>query len=102
MLAVVDTANENLLIVKIVLRDSTNLDERNYNIYNSLSQDSLWQIARLCSLENFNKSHIGLLGIDNCLLRDDLLDLSKAEVTTAHFSDSVVPSKKELSKRLGF
>ena len=36
MLAVVDTANDSLLIVKVVLRDADELDERNFNIYNSL------------------------------------------------------------------
>lgn len=42
MLAVVDTANDSLLIVKVVLRDANDLDERNFNIYNSLIQDSKW------------------------------------------------------------
>lgn len=42
MLAVVDTSNDGLLIVKVVLRDANDLDERNFNIYNSLIQDSQW------------------------------------------------------------
>ncbi len=40
MLAVVDTSKENLLIVKIVLRDANDLDERNYNLYNTLTKNS--------------------------------------------------------------
>jgi hypothetical protein len=42
MLAVVDTSNDGLLIVKVVLRDANDLDERNFNIYNALVQDSQW------------------------------------------------------------
>lgn len=37
MLAVVDSCVENLLITKVVLRDSDDLDERNYNLYNMLT-----------------------------------------------------------------
>jgi hypothetical protein len=80
MLAVVDSCVENLLIAKVVLREADDLDERNYNLYNMLTADSKWQILRLCSLENFNKSFIGVLGIDFCPLRDMLLDLSKRTV----------------------
>lgn len=36
MIAVVDTSNESLLIVKIVLQDALDLDKRNYNIYRTL------------------------------------------------------------------
>jgi len=36
------------------------------------------------------------------VLRDDLLDLTKAEAATAHFSEAVIPSKKDLNKRLQF
>lgn len=42
MLAVVDSCQDNLLIAKIVLRDAADLDERNYNLYNMLSQGSQW------------------------------------------------------------
>jgi hypothetical protein len=64
MLAVVDSCVENLLITKVVLRDANDLDERNFNLYQMLTQSSQWQIVRLCSLENFNKSYIGVFGID--------------------------------------
>lgn len=33
MMAVVDSSVENLLITKVVLRDASDLDERNYNLY---------------------------------------------------------------------
>ena len=64
MLAVVDSSQDNLVIVKIVLRDANDLDERNYNLYNTLTQASEWQIVRICSLENFNKSYVGVLGLE--------------------------------------
>ena len=64
MLAVCDSNVENLLIAKIVLREADDLDERNYNLYTLLTQGSEWHIIRLCSLENFNKSFIGVLSID--------------------------------------
>ena len=76
MLAVVDSVVENLLIAKIVLREADDLDERNFNLYNMLTSNSEWQIVRICSLENFNKSYIGVLGIDNCPLREGILDLT--------------------------
>lgn len=79
MLAVVDSCVENLLITKVVLRDSDDLDERNYNLYNMLTPQSQWQIVRLCSLENFNKAFIGVLGIDQCPLRELLLDMSRGK-----------------------
>ena len=75
MLAVVDSSLENLLIAKVVLRESDDLDERNFNLYNELTAESKWQIVRLCSLENFNKAYIGVLGIDQCPLRDIILDM---------------------------
>jgi hypothetical protein len=40
MIGVVDSAVENLVIVKILLRDADDLDERNYNLYNMLTKDS--------------------------------------------------------------
>lgn len=64
MLAVCDSSVEHLLVVKFVLRDAANLDERNKNLYTMLVKDSSWQIVRLCSLENFNKACIGVLAID--------------------------------------
>lgn len=76
MLAVVDSAVENLLIAKVVLREADDLDERNYNLYNMLTSNSQWQVVRICSLENFNKSYLGVLGIDNCPLRESILDLT--------------------------
>lgn len=76
MLAVVDSVVENLVIAKIVLREADDLDERNYNLYNMLTSNSQWQIVRVCSLESFNKSYIGVLGIDNCPLKDCILDMT--------------------------
>ena len=38
MLAVVDTAkDEGLIIAKVVLREASELDERNFNLYNKLT-----------------------------------------------------------------
>jgi hypothetical protein len=76
MLAVCDSSVEHLLVVKFVLRDAATLDERNKNLYTMLVKDSKWQILRLCSLENFNKACIGVLAIDQCPLREALLDLT--------------------------
>jgi hypothetical protein len=59
MLCVVDSTHEGLLIVKIVLKDVTELDERNYNLYNLLTKQSDWKILKICSLENFNRSYVG-------------------------------------------
>jgi hypothetical protein len=59
MLCVVDSTHEGLLIVKIVLKDVTELDERNYNLYNLLTKQSDWTILKICSLENFNRSYVG-------------------------------------------
>ena len=59
MLCVVDSTHEGLLIVKIVLKDVNELDERNYNLYNLLTKSSDWSILKICSLENFNRSYIG-------------------------------------------
>jgi hypothetical protein len=97
MLGIVDTANDALLVAKIVLRDATDLDERNFNLYNSLTKESVWNVARLGSLENFNKSQVGLLGIESCLLKHDLLDLSGVN-DSERFLD-ITPSKKDLKKR---
>lgn len=36
------------------------------------------------------------------MLRDDLLDLTNVEAATPQFSDLVIPSKKDLNKRLQF
>jgi len=59
MLAVVDSSVEGLLIIKIVLREVDDLDDRNYNLYSILTANSEWKILRVCSLENFNKSYVG-------------------------------------------
>jgi hypothetical protein len=59
MLCVVDSSNEDLLIVKIMLKDVNELDERNYNLYNLLTKSSEWVILKVCSLENFNRSFVG-------------------------------------------
>lgn len=59
MLCVVDSTHDGLLIVKIVLKDVTELDERNYNLYNLLTKQSDWTILKICSLENFNRSYVG-------------------------------------------
>lgn len=88
MLAVVDTVQENLLIAKIVLRDANDLDERNYNLYNMLAKSSQWQVARVLSLENFNKAYIGVLGIDSCPLRETLIDLTKKSESTGYFPET--------------
>lgn len=75
MLAVCDSSMQNLVIVKTIIRDVDDLDERNYHLYRMLEKDSHWQIVRLCSLENFNKSFIGVFGIDQCPLSEAILDL---------------------------
>ncbi|MFO0118223.1 MAG: hypothetical protein ACK521_11630 [bacterium] len=59
MLCVVDSSNDDLLIVKIMLKDVNELDERNYNLYNLLTKSSEWTILKVCSLENFNRSFVG-------------------------------------------
>lgn len=59
MLCVVDSTHEGLLIVKVVLKDVDELDERNYNLYNLLTKSSDWTILKICSLENFNRSYVG-------------------------------------------
>ena len=75
MLCVVDSTHEGLLIVKIVLKDVTELDERNYNLYNLLTKQSDWTILKICSLENFNRSYVGFDSFQTCLLHKELLDL---------------------------
>ena len=100
MLAVVDTCQENLLIAKILLRDANDLDERNYNLYNMLTKSSQWQIVRILSLENFNKSYVGVLGIDNCPLKDTLLDLTKRYEPEGYFPETLT-LKKEADKVAG-
>jgi len=59
MLCVVDSVHEELIIVKIMLKDVNDLDERNYNLYNLLTKNSEWSILKVCSLENFNRSFVG-------------------------------------------
>jgi hypothetical protein len=49
----------SLVIVKIVLRDAKDLDERNYNLYNLLTKSSDWILVKICNLENFNRSYVG-------------------------------------------
>jgi len=90
-----------LLIAKIVLRDASDLDERNYNLYNMLSQGSQWQVVRVLSLENFNKTYIGVLGIESCPLKETLLDLSQASVSEESFPESPT-LKKDADKVAGF
>lgn len=101
MLAVVDSCQDNLLIAKIVLRDAADLDERNYNLYNMLSQGSQWQIVRVLSLENFNKTYIGVLGIENCPLKETILDLTQFSVSEDRFPESLT-LQKDADKAAGF
>ena len=55
----VDSAIDGLLILKIILKEADDLDDRNFNLYKNLGLNSDWVILRICSLENFNKSYIG-------------------------------------------
>lgn len=75
MLAVVDSSDQGLVILKIVLKDVEEIDIRNYNMYSNLKPESDWVILRICSLENFNKSYIGMDSLNQCILKDQLLDL---------------------------
>lgn len=101
MLAVVDSSQDNLVIVKIVLRDANDLDERNYNIYNNLTQSSEWQVVRICSLDNFNKAYVGVLGLEQCPLKDILLDLNSARPNSEMFPISNT-LKKDSEKMTGY
>lgn len=78
MIGVVDSVNEGLVIVKIMLKDVNELDERNFNLYNLLTKNSEWAILKVCSLENFNRSFVGFDSFQMCLLHKELLDLSHA------------------------
>lgn len=55
---------------------------------------------RLCSLENFNKSYIGVLGIDQCPLREHLLDMSLSQ-ESPKFPESLT-LRKVSDKLAGF
>lgn len=78
MLCVVDSiqAEERQVILKIVLRDQKNLDERNYNLMNLIAQDSTWTLLKVCSLENFNRGYVGYDQFQICNLYNQLLDIS--------------------------
>ena len=61
-LCVVDSlqGEGNQVIIKIVLnQDIRRLDERNWNVMESLSEGSGWTLLKICSLENFNRSYVG-------------------------------------------
>ena len=48
-----DNKDETILesmMVKIVLRGSEELDERNYNLYHLLKPDSQWTLLKVCNL----------------------------------------------------
>lgn len=72
MLCVVDSIQEEekQLILKIVLRDQKNLDERNYNLMNLIAQDSNWTLLKVCSLENFNRGYVGYDQFQICNLHN--------------------------------
>lgn len=61
-LCVVDNiqGDGNQIILKLVLReDRQSMDERNWNLANTLSEGSNWTLLKVCSLENFNRSYVG-------------------------------------------
>jgi len=35
------------------------MDERNWNLANTLTEGSGWTLLKVCSLENFNRSYVG-------------------------------------------
>jgi len=40
------------------------------------------------NLENFNKSYVGVLGIDSCPLKESLIDLTKSSEPDGYFLES--------------
>lgn len=73
-----------------MLKDVSDLDERNYNLYNLLTKNSEWSILKLCSLENFNRSFVGYDSFQMCPLHKDLLDLTTPHQLTGSFTTSAM------------
>jgi hypothetical protein len=104
MICVVDSVQESLVIVKIILKEVNDLDERNYNLYNLLTKNSEWTLVKLCSLENFNRSFVGFDSFQLCSLWKEMLDLTVKPVltTSTQFSldamDCLAPGQADLVK----
>ena len=54
------------------------MDERNWNLANTLSEGSSWTLLKVCSLENFNRSYVGYDQFQICNLHQELLNLNES------------------------